>query len=149
MLAERLIPQLQERFPGRGLRVVDPPAPGEPFAVFPAVHPEFGDLALYDDGEEVTIEIGRFTHIHLADWEAETDEGEREGTVRVTIQFLDDLFADKIEVCGRHNGIGTAGPRRERASTLKVLLDALTMAKLRGIDTRRFVWSGPIHERAT
>ncbi|MHC9539942.1 MAG: hypothetical protein AB9903_10520 [Vulcanimicrobiota bacterium] len=61
MIRDVLLPKLMDRFPGRGLRTGAPPGL---IAVFPAAHPEVGDLTIYDDGEEATVCIGTITHGH-------------------------------------------------------------------------------------
>jgi hypothetical protein len=55
-LSEQLIPKLLARFPDRCLRIYQGK---QPFATFPASHPEVGDLQIHDDGDELTISIGR------------------------------------------------------------------------------------------
>jgi len=61
MIRDVLLPKLMDRFPGRGIRTGTPPGP---IAVFPASHPEVGDLSIYDDVEEATVSIGMITHGH-------------------------------------------------------------------------------------
>ena len=49
-IADHLIPKLRERFPDRALKVT---GKAQPCAIFPAEHREFGDIEIYDDGDEL------------------------------------------------------------------------------------------------
>ena len=104
MITSLLIPKLKQRFPGRGLRQEPPPAP---CALFPAAHPEVGDILLYDDGDEVTVVAGNFTHSHICNYEDDlTLEEKAEKIVEDVADFLEDMFADRIVLWGSHKGGG-------------------------------------------
>src|SRR3954451_1360141 len=94
MISDVLIPKLRERFAGRGLQVGVPP---EPCAVFTAINPDVGDVVISDDGYELTLEAGRFTHSHFSNYDEDLSETQRaERISEDVVQFLDDLFADRI-----------------------------------------------------
>ncbi|MBI3547093.1 MAG: hypothetical protein HY081_10985 [Gammaproteobacteria bacterium] len=122
-----LIPALQERFPNRGMRIKQP---GEADIVFPAAHPEFGDLIIYDEGEEITIMVGNFTHFHVG------HETKSDAAVEITkhaIKYLDDLFADRIVLWNGLLGFGLGHrPRDDRDKAGSTFF------------RRKFVWSGPL-----
>jgi hypothetical protein len=110
--SETLIPLLKARFADRPLVVG---TGSEPAATFPAVHPDVGDLVIRDDGDELTIYVGNFTHVHF-------------DSVDETLTFLDDVFADRMEFFGSH--LGGGGCRHRTAKAL--------------LGTRTYVWSGPV-----
>src|SRR5262245_48711562 len=102
MISDVLIPKLQQRFSGRGLRVGSAPSP---FAVFPAAHPEVGDVQIYDDGDELTLVAGNFTHGHFSNYEdALSAKQKAEQVSEDVVNFLEDLFADRIVLWGSHKG---------------------------------------------
>lgn len=111
MISDFLIPKLQERFSSHGLQVSVSP---EPCAVFPAIHPDVGDVVISDEGYEVTLQAGRFTHGHFANYDQNlSDTQKAERISEDIVQFLDDLFADRIVLWGSHNSSGGWYPRDE------------------------------------
>ena len=93
MIRGKLIPLLEQKYAGLGLRVGAPP---DPIAIFPARHPGVGDLSIYDDGDEVTVSIGEITHGHFNPYDADLTQEEAEAEVTdEVLGFLEDLFADK------------------------------------------------------
>ena len=136
-LAEALIPLLRERFPQMKLRTGSSP---DPCAVFPAIHPEVGDIAILDDGNELTIYAGNFTHGHFDCDDPQTPEPERtERTVGAVMAFLDELFADRIVLWGSHRGCGGWFAREETAETLEELREWTD-----GEAPKLYTWSGPL-----
>jgi hypothetical protein len=133
MLSDYLIPKLQERFPGRGLRIGRPP---DPCAVFPAMHPEVGDVVIQDDGSELTLIAGNFTHGHFSNYDTKlTQQQKEERIAEDVVRFLEDLFADRIALWGSHRGVGGWCKRDlPSESELRLLMDR----------AKKCVWSGPI-----
>ena len=132
-LASLLLPQLRSRFPAHGLHL-DPE--GAPFAIFEAAHPEVGNVEIYDDGDELTLVLGNFTHTHFSSYDeglCEAEQGRR--IADSVVDFLEELFADRVELFGTH--LGTGG--------FRLLSDGK-----RGIFSKVFfgrksyVWSGPL-----
>ena len=104
MITPVLIPKLLHQFPGRGLRVDSPPAP---CAVFPAVCPEVGDIEIYDDGNELTVVAGYFTHGHFSNYDdGLSDDQKAETIVEAVLDFLENLFADRVILYGSQEGQG-------------------------------------------
>jgi len=127
MITEKLIPRLRERFADRPMKLGAPP---EAIAVFAAAHPDVGDVQIFDDGSEVTLVAGNFTHGHFSDFDSETTEQAEENIVENVIEFLDRLFADQVVLWGSHRGSG-GWYSRDR--------DSSEFAK-----GPRYVWSGPL-----
>ena len=127
-LSQKLKPRLLARFPDRGLRLH---GGKEPVASFPAAHPEVGDLCIDDDGDELTISVGKLTHGHFTprNFHRPTHEREEDLIERV-LQFLDEVFHDRIEfwTAGKCGGWHSRGEE--------------PLAP--GHNIRTFVWSGPV-----
>jgi hypothetical protein len=131
MISAVLMPELQKRFPERGLRIGSAP---EACAVFPALHPEVGDILIYDDGDELTLVAGKFTHGHFASYDDSLSDDKRaDRIVDEVVSFLEELFADRIILWGSHEG-GGGWYRAEKGSAFQQ----------RG---NEYVWSGPLFEK--
>jgi hypothetical protein len=119
---------LQERFPGRDMRLGAPPSP---CIAFPAIHPDVGDVEIYDDGDELTVVLGRFTHGHLSSYDDALSMEQKAARISdEAATFLEELFADRIVLWGSHEGTGGWRKRGERSTW--------------PIDTKEYVWSGPL-----
>jgi hypothetical protein len=130
MIFDFLIPKLRQRFPGHGLKVGMPPAP---CAVFPAIHPEVGDVVISDDRYELTLQAGNFTHSHFSNYEDNLSEEQKAERIAEDVaQFLEELFADRVILWGSHNGGGGWYPR-----------DAQPPRASDG-HGELYVWSGPM-----
>ena len=91
MIRDVLLPELMERFPNRGFQTQ---SSGNTIGLFPAAHPGVGNVYIADDGDEATLFIGDLTHLHF-----NFDPGETEpekGVANDVLEFLDELFADRI-----------------------------------------------------
>ena len=132
-----VLPELAARFPGKGMQS----HPGAaPFAIFPAVHPDVGDIEIYDDGDELTVVVGKFTHRHFSNYDQGVSQVERACRIGNDLAvFLSDLFADRIEMYGSHLGGGGTRLRdgRSRGLASKVVFGSKT-----------YVWSGPVRHDA-
>lgn len=116
----------------------------KPDIVFPSKHPEVGPIEIYDDGDEITIVVGTFTHGHFANYDDGISESERQDAiVKQTIEFLEAVFADQVVFWGSHEtGGGWYHRDTDRRQTV-VPVDCI------GVDTpsKEFVWSGPLREQ--
>jgi hypothetical protein len=135
MIRDVLIPELAERFPGRGLRTASPP---NPLATFPAVNETVGDVRIWQDGDEVRVAIGTITHGHFSLHDATMSRDQiANQIVADVVGFLDDLFADRVLLWqspdGRSGGWRVLG-RDENLSPV-------------GSENQAFIWSGPIRTR--
>ena len=117
-------------FPNRGLRLGEPPGP---CAVFSAIHPEVGDIEISDDGDEVTVVVGHFTHKHFDNYDTGLSEAEvAERIAQDVVSFLEDLFSDKIVLWGSHRGTGGCYERDQKPP------------RFFGRRRKKYVWSGPL-----
>ena len=93
-----------------------------PLVIFPAAHPEVGDVEIHDNGADIIVSIGRLTHEHFP---VDGDD---------VIVFLEQLFADRIELfcSGSRGGWRPRGPK-PRGRISKFLFGR-----------RTYVWSGPL-----
>ena len=108
MLSALLAPALRERFPDRGLVVGRPPAV---VAWFPGLHPGIRGVSVYDEGDELTVSVDDVTHGHFAESDESLSVADREARiVAAAADFLDDLFADRVAVWGRHDTAGVSAP---------------------------------------
>jgi hypothetical protein len=103
MIRDKLIPRLRERFPDRRVSFGAPPGP---VAVYAAEHVDIGDVEIFDDGSEVTLVAGRFTHGHFADYVSACVEEAEGRIVEDVVSFLERLFADRVVMWGSHAGGG-------------------------------------------
>lgn len=131
MISDLLLPALRDRFANRGLQ---PGKSGNEIALFPAIHPEVGDITIWDDGDEATIGIGEITHGHFNPYDDSfTSDQIAERVTEEVIEFLEDLFADRVLLWkspdGRSGGWQVLGHGDDDPP--------------RG-DNLRYLWSGPI-----
>jgi hypothetical protein len=66
---------------------------GSSTVVIPAVSESFGNIEILDEGEELTIYFGHFTHSHFSN-------------PLVAVACLHDVFSDKLEFYGSHKAGG-------------------------------------------
>ena len=127
MIRDFLLPLLTERFPGR-FTTAEPGV--EPCVTFPAKHPEVGDVQIHDDGDEITLVAGKFTHGHFSNYDEIPVEEKEKMIAENVADFLTKLFADQVVLWGSHEGGG--GWR------------AIDHAALVSRNHRNeYVWSGP------
>lgn len=94
-LRDIVIPVLQQQFPDRPFVV----GVNGQVATFAAAHPGFGELVIFDDGDEVTVCVGRLTHTHFGPVKDVSVTADVEMTIiEPLIEFLKDLFADRLLV---------------------------------------------------
>ena len=127
-LAKALVTRLAPRFSERGLEIHEGP---HPVVTIPAAHPEVGDIAIDDDGDELTLHLGHHTHSHFSPFDYSRPVAEyADALVDQVVEFLDEVLADRIVIWSSTRG-GGSYPRGER--------DPLGFA-----DARHYVWSGPL-----
>ena len=131
MTADKLKILISQRFPDRPVTFGSPP---EPIAVFVSPHPEVGEIRILDDEPEVIVEFSRFTHSHFGEYELTSLEQVEQKVAERVVDFLADVFDDKIVLWGTATGGSGGWYSREHGSSSGVA---------RG---RRFVWSGPLEE---
>jgi hypothetical protein len=100
---------------------------------FPAAHPEVGTIEIAEDGPEVIVYLGNFTHSHFANYDKSlSPEQAAEKITADIVALLDDIFADKVVFWGSHRGGGGYFMRGAQSP------------HSRG---QQYVWSGPIREQ--
>lgn len=135
MLAEALTQRLRDRFPDVKMVFGTPP---EAVVVIPAVHPDVGNIQIFDDVFEATLVAGNFTHGHFSSFKAKSQEEAEQQIVEDVTDFLERLFADQIVLWGSQKSSG-GWYDRERASAATSEHQRLTEG------TKRYVWSGPLN----
>ena len=132
MITETLVPELKRRFPNARVRLM--PKTGI-VAVFPAAHADVGELTIYDDGDEATIEIGKITHLHVNPYSNALTRAQRDHAIASEVlAFLGRLFADRVLLCVYANGMG-GGCR-----------DIPDGVEAEGLEagSKYYLWSGPL-----
>ena len=108
-IADILLPKLRARFGDKGLVVGSPP---DAIAWFPASCAEVGDLRIHDDGDEVTIYIDNVTHGHVNPYdEAKSADDVAQWITDYVVEFLDELFADRVLLWAVDGGKSMGGWR--------------------------------------
>ena len=127
MIRDFLLPLLTQRFPGRFVTA----EPGvEPCVTFPAKHPQVGDVQINDDGYEITLVAGKFTHGHFSNYD-DIPVAEKEKKIAEDVaDFLDKLLSDQVIFWGSPKGGG--GWR---------VVDSTSSDKPK--HRNEYVWSGP------
>jgi hypothetical protein len=93
-----LVQVFVERFKDRGLRLGTPP---DPIAIFPAAHPDVGDVSVSEgNGGGADVAVGDVARDHFFNpYEEERDTSEAaEGIARNVVRFLQELFADRLQM---------------------------------------------------
>ena len=116
MILDYFIDGFRTRFPGRELvlRLADATA------VIPAAHVEVGSIEVEEDLGELLVTVGEITHSHFACYDNELpDEAKQQYVANAVLDFLDDVFSDRIEFWGsfrrgsggwRIRGLSVDGP---------------------------------------
>jgi hypothetical protein len=91
-----LVPVLVERFSDRGLRLGAPP---DPIALFPAKHPDVGDVRVWAEPYSARLAVGEIVweHFNLNLWEPELDIKQASDRIaNDVVRFLQELFTDRL-----------------------------------------------------
>lgn len=143
-IREALAAALTERFADRPLRIGAPPGP---VAIFPAEHPEVGDVRVMEtgiDGNFVAIvAVGDILSDHFQNYDnhLETDERVARLTNEV-VRFLQELFADRL-LLWRSTDDRNAG-WRERGDASPGDVSSREPLVLDNRTYRTCRWSGPL-----
>jgi len=133
LLADRLITTLHSQLPHQPMSVGG--AEGV-VVVFPAAHSDVGDIQVHDNGDELIVMVGNFTHTHFNNHDRGLSNSERaERIADDVVAFLKDIFSDRIEFFGSHTGAG--GWRKRKPKERGFLSKAV-------FGSKTYVWSGPV-----
>jgi hypothetical protein len=138
-LREVLLAALTERFGDRGLRAGTRPGP---IAVFPARHPEVGDVSVWDSGIEpdfhATVTVGEIIGDHFTNYDSHLESHERpERLTKDVVRFLQELFADRLLFWRSTDGQRAGWRERGDVGYSEPLV-------LDNRAYRTYLWSGPL-----
>ena len=130
MILSYLIPKLEVHFAGH-FHV------SGTVVTFPEKHPAVGNVEVRDDGDELTLYAGNFTHLHFSNYDSSLSKAQAAETIADdAVAFLIKLFADGIVMWGSHCGRGGCYDREASPSS--------TFSSKHG---QEYVWSGPISKQ--
>jgi hypothetical protein len=131
VIAQTLLATLRAHFPNLELQLGSSP---DPVIIIPAQHPTVGNISIWDDGDEVTLDIGDITHGHFAVYDVSSPDELAQAVSEQVIAFLDTLFADQVLLWKARSG-GAGGwyvLDEDHPSTYQLPANA-----------QCFLWSGP------
>lgn len=130
-LAALMKPKLKAAFPHMNIEYFDT---ADPFAVIAPMHPDWDAIELIDDKVEITIEFGKFTHVHyMGDFSGDITIAVMNEICDDVIDHLTYVFSDEQEF----HTHGRGGGCRPRGSAPY------------HYDERVFLWStGEQHRRS-
>ena len=122
-----------------------------PAATIPAEHEAVGDMTIYDEGDELTIDIGHKHHTHVSSYSYERfPEAERLNMVaRDAAEFVNDVMRDRVCISVDYIGERCIGSSHfydddedvENSSLVREIGVGATSGERR---SQRFRWSGPL-----
>jgi len=130
-ITDATIAALRTAFPDRSISVGTSPAP---IAVFVPAHPEVGSVQIWEDGNDLIVEIENVTHGHFACYDEVSEPEKQARTIARVVAFLRELFADRI-VLWRAFGGTTGGWESFEPSS-----NPPRSSRFREV----FLWSGPV-----
>jgi hypothetical protein len=135
MIRDKLIPLLEQKFgTGSFSKGIAP----KPIVSFPPAHVEVGELKIFDDGNEVIMEIGEITHGHFGSTNAlATQEEAEQEVVENVVDFVEDLFNGKY-ILWRTQQRGAGGWKH-----IDFISENDILSKFEN-DAAYFTWSGPL-----
>lgn len=106
-------------FPGLAISYDDPP---KPIVTIAPVHADFGAIEILDDSFELTVYCGSFTHVHISNYDdGISDEERTERIVGSLVEFLADVFSDRLEFWGSHRTGGGCRLRGQPSHLPRIL----------------------------
>jgi hypothetical protein len=131
MLLEQMFARAVVEFPDKGIRFETEPTRR---IVVPPRYEGFGELEITEEGDELIVMAGHFTHSHFACyWRDVTIDEKAAQILDAVIEFLDATFADRIVFWGGHLQMG---------GWCEVGVDG--ESKTEHVDGPKFLWSGPL-----
>lgn len=103
MIRDLLIPALKEKY-GGSFKIGEL---NEFIALFPAKHEKVGSLMIYEGSEYLTLVIEKVAHDHVYYDPKEDQEKIDQSVTKQTMEFLDDLFNDRVLMGLAKNLMGT------------------------------------------
>lgn len=122
-----------------------------PAIIIPAKHELVGDLSIYDDGDELTVGIGKLHHTHFFPdmFEEETSEQRFSAAITHAATFVADFLPDRILISVDYSGdrcTGSSCGYFDSDFTSAEVLRTSVFSLFRKESTRseHYIWSGPI-----
>jgi len=122
-----------------------------PSLVIAAKNELVGALTVYDDGDEVTIEIGQLHHTHFSayNYDFRSSEQRMVAAARDAAGFVADVFADRVYFAVDFSGercIGSSHGYLDSDAQATSLIRLPDASLLYNEATRsiRYTWSGPL-----
>lgn len=119
-------------------------------ATIPAQHEAVGDITIYDDGDELTIEIGQKYHTHIScrNYDRHPKAERLNIVARDAAEFVNDVICNRVCISVDFIGDRCIGGShfylnedQNESSLLRVIA---AEAKSDEARSERFLWSGPI-----
>jgi hypothetical protein len=130
MIGDFVITELKARIPDVFFMKNSPP---RAVAVFPAAHPSVGDLAIYDDGTEARVHIGKITHGHFGCGDGNLNQSDREKDIaNGVVDFVEAVFRNQVIFFSSLDG---------RSGGWQV---GEFLAREKSSARRYFTWAGPL-----
>ncbi len=121
-----------------------------PSLVIPAANDSVGALTAYDDGDELTVEIGQLHHTHFSayNYDGETNEQRLGAAIEDAARFVAEVFADRIYISVDFAGERCIGSSHGYLHSGNRPTDMLRMPDAplfpnEATRSERYVWSGP------
>lgn len=107
VILDRFLIGFKQRFPAQRIAV----RASDSTVSIPCGNPAIGAIEVQDDLNELIVFVGDFTHGHFDCYVESLSPDEREEDVsRQVLDFLSDVFADKVEFYRLEHGGGGWGP---------------------------------------
>lgn len=109
-----------------------------------------GDLTIYDDGDELTIDIGRKHHTHVSayNYDRHPDTERLKMVAQDAAAFVDDVMRDRVCVTVNFQGERCIGSSHfyldEENASSSLVQEIAVAATSGGRRSEQFLWSGPI-----
>jgi hypothetical protein len=131
MMLEKLLADLVRKFPEQQCRIEKEPTPR---LVIPPKYVEFGEIEITQEGDELILVAGKFTHSHFACYAERVSADEKVMDIIDNVaDFLSATFADQVIFWGGH---------RQTGGWYRIDLDG--DSQLRTDNGDQFLWSKPV-----
>ncbi|GAB3092368.1 hypothetical protein [Lysobacter terrae] len=108
--------------------------PDGPELVIRSPSDQVGELVITDDGDELTVCIGTFTHSHWGCFDSTLPAEQRpEQVAKPVLEFISAILSDRIEFFGASTGGGSRPVGKPRGWLSRLMFGSTT-----------YRWSGPV-----
>jgi len=104
----------------------------EEIAIFPAAHPDVGDVVVSDDGDEITVTVGSISHGHFNAFDLSPDQAAQRIAEDVA-DFIESLFAGRVLLWKNRQGSSGGWDTVAEGET-----------PTRRANVFNYLWTGPI-----